>query len=217
MLQAIRDAKSTQVTHVEESTRIPLEKIDPLKNKSKPTASFIQGLVKKKTAIATHANLHGLSAEKEEEITDPTRGSEILQRITKSNGAPVISFADFLIYVIEYKKRLELLYRDLDRNQDGYVDVKEIENYCSELGLPLTDQRAVSLRDDQPLRELEDFMLLYPSADPHEIANFWRHNLMTGIGEDIQIPEDFSTKEITSGVWWQYLVAGGIARCMSGT
>lgn len=72
----------------------------------------------------------------------------------------MISFADFLIYVIEYKKRLELLYRDLDRNQDGivflssghicsahlgYIDVKEIKNYCNELGIPLTDERAVSL------------------------------------------------------------------------
>ncbi|KAH7678453.1 putative calcium-binding mitochondrial carrier F55A11.4, partial [Aphelenchoides avenae] len=64
---------------------------------------------------------------------------------SKSNGAPVISFADFLIYVIEHKKRLELLFRDLDRNQDGYVDVKEIENCCNELGIPLTDERAVSL------------------------------------------------------------------------
>ncbi|KAH7694328.1 Protein F55A11.4 a, partial [Aphelenchoides avenae] len=253
--QAVTEAKSTQVTHVEESTRIPLEKIDPLKNKSKPTASLIQGSVKKETAIATHANLHGLSAEKEEEIRDlyerldmdndgtidirdltlalthkiphiPSRlAPEILQRITKSNDAPVISFADFLIYVIEHEKRLELLFQDLDRNQDGYIDVKEIKNYCNELGIPLTDERAVSLVEQMDksgsatinLSEFQDFMLLYPSADPHEIANFWRHNLIIDIGEDIQIPEDFSAKEIMSGVWWRHLVAGGIAGCMSRT
>ncbi|KAK6034177.1 hypothetical protein COOONC_28318 [Cooperia oncophora] len=35
------------------------------------------------------------------------------------------------------------------------------------------------------------------------------------IGEDSQVPEDFTDQEIVSGVWWRHLVAGGIAGCMS--
>lgn len=37
------------------------------------------------------------------------------------------------------------------------------------------------------------------------------------IGEDSQVPEDFSQQEIASGFWWKHLVAGGVAGCMSRT
>jgi solute carrier family 25 (mitochondrial phosphate transporter), member 23/24/25/41 len=65
--------------------------------------------------------------------------------------------------------------------------------------------------------EFKDYMLLYPSSDPKEFADFWRHNLVIDIGEDVLIPEDFSAQEIKSGVWWRHLVSGGIAGCMSRT
>src|SRR3954468_9497608 len=67
---------------------------------------------------------------------------------------------------------------------------------------------------------VEDFlqyMLLFPSGDPSEMVDFWRHNLMIDIGEDLQVPEDFTPMEIAKGVWWRHLVAGAVAGCMSRT
>ncbi|XP_076225209.1 short Calcium-binding Mitochondrial Carrier isoform X4 [Nomia melanderi] len=37
------------------------------------------------------------------------------------------------------------------------------------------------------------------------------------IGEDIGVPEDFTTTEMVSGMWWRHLVSGGIAGAVSRT
>ncbi|KAK0404660.1 hypothetical protein QR680_017560 [Steinernema hermaphroditum] len=166
---------------------------------------------------------------------------KLLARIRRREDDDAVNFSDFVHYVIEHEKRLELIFQDLDRNQDGYIDVREIKEYCHELGIPISDARAQNivekilcatenhpfgmqrLRMDQTgsaaidLSEFQQFMLLYPSSDPRDIADFWRHNLVIDIGEDSQVPEDFSQSEIQSGVWWRHLVAGGVAGCFSRT
>ncbi|KAJ1372206.1 hypothetical protein KIN20_034299 [Parelaphostrongylus tenuis] len=107
----------------------------------------------------------------------------------------------------------------------GFIDVREIKNFCNDLGIALDDRKAQGIveRMDQSgslsvdHSEFQRFMLLYPSSDVKDIVDFWRHNLVIDLGEDIQVPEDFSRQEIMSGVWWRRLVAGGIAGCMSRT
>ncbi|KAE9550232.1 hypothetical protein FO519_006552 [Halicephalobus sp. NKZ332] len=136
-----------------------------------------------------------------------------------------VDFSDFLHYVMEHEKRLEKVFEELDANRDGFVDYTEMKDYFHNLGIPISNQRAknlVNIMDKSDsgtidLIEFKDFMLLYPSTDPRDIAEFWRHSLVIDIGEDSLIPEDFSAKEMQSGVWWRHLVAGGIAGCMSRT
>ncbi|XP_064547527.1 mitochondrial adenyl nucleotide antiporter SLC25A24-B isoform X3 [Drosophila montana] len=90
--------------------------------------------------------------------------------------------------------------------------------------------------------EWRDYMLLAPSTDIHDLIKFWRHStagvqgwlmslmLMLGgkvnhseaelyldIGEDMNVPDDFTQKEMQTGLWWRHLVAGGIAGAVSRT
>lgn len=37
------------------------------------------------------------------------------------------------------------------------------------------------------------------------------------IGEDMNVPDDFTQKEMLTGMWWRHLVAGGIAGAVSRT
>jgi solute carrier family 25 phosphate transporter 23/24/25/41 len=37
------------------------------------------------------------------------------------------------------------------------------------------------------------------------------------IGEDLNVPDDFTPSEIASGQWWRHLLAGGIAGAVSRT
>jgi len=37
------------------------------------------------------------------------------------------------------------------------------------------------------------------------------------IGEDMNVPDDFTQKEMQTGLWWRHLVAGGIAGAVSRT
>ncbi|KAI6175154.1 hypothetical protein M3Y99_01990300 [Aphelenchoides fujianensis] len=232
---------------------VPLERLNPLAGPSQP-APLIQGSIPKEAAIKTHANLYNLDPEREERIrklyerldldNDGTvnirdlsmalkretphipsgLAPKILQRISKDDSYE-INLPEFVQYVVEHEKRLEHIFEDLDRNQDGFIDVKEIKNYCMKMGVPISDEKARYLVEKMDvtgsssidLGEFQKFMLLYPSTDPTDIANFWRHNLVIDLGEDFATPEDFSAQEMESGLWWRHLLAGGIAGCMSRT
>lgn len=37
------------------------------------------------------------------------------------------------------------------------------------------------------------------------------------IGEDLNVPDDFTQKEMMTGMWWRHLVAGGVAGAVSRT
>ncbi|VDM74663.1 unnamed protein product [Strongylus vulgaris] len=224
---------------------------------------LIQGTVPKETAIATHAALSGLSPEKEKRLRElyerldinndgtvdirdltaalkhemphiPTRlAPKLLARISPGEDGN-INFGDFVKYVVEHEKTLEVIFQDLDKNNDGIIDVREIKTFCNDLGIPLDDRKArdilqkvfgvwlfrMSEQSDSSCVDLSDFqqfMLLYPSSDVKDMVDFWRHNLVIDIGEDSQVPEDFTDQEMISGVWWRHLVAGGVAGCMSRT
>uniref|UniRef100_A0A8R1HYH7 EF-hand domain-containing protein n=1 Tax=Caenorhabditis japonica TaxID=281687 RepID=A0A8R1HYH7_CAEJA len=217
--------------------------------------SLIHGSVSKEAAIATHTALHiDLTPEKEKkirelydrldadnngtiDIRDLTQALELQTPHIPKNLAPKllarmksgdkdhVTIADFTSYVLAHEARLAEVFDQIDANQDGEVDVAEIQNYCNDLGVPLDDRKAMSIvkQMDQSgsssvnLNEFQDFMLLYPSSDLREIVDFWRHNLIIDIGEDGQVPEDFTPQELKSGVWWRHLVAGGVAGAMSRT
>lgn len=36
-------------------------------------------------------------------------------------------------------------------------------------------------------------------------------------GEDMNVPDDFTQKEMKTGMWWRHLVAGGVAGAVSRT
>uniref|UniRef100_A0A158PEU6 EF-hand domain-containing protein n=1 Tax=Angiostrongylus costaricensis TaxID=334426 RepID=A0A158PEU6_ANGCS len=214
----------------------------------------LQASVPKETAIATHAALSGLSPEKERGLRElydrldidndgtvdirdltaalkhemphiPARLAPKLMARLSSGSEEKVDFRDFVKYVLEHEKRLEVIFQDLDKNNDGFIDVREIKSFCNDLGVALDDRKAQGIveRMDQSgsssidLNEFQQFMLLYPSSDVKDMVDFWRHNLVIDLGEDIQVPEDFTDQEMTSGVWWRHLVAGGIAGCMSRT
>lgn len=149
---------------------------------------------------------------------------KLLARMTPENSDRV-TIADFTNYVLAHEARLAEVFDQIDSNRDGEVDMSEIKSYCQELGVNLDDQKAMSIvkKMDQSgsssvnLNEFQDFMLLYPSTDMREMVDFWRHNLIIDIGEDGQVPEDFTPQELLSGVWWRHLVAGGVAGAMSRT
>jgi solute carrier family 25 (mitochondrial phosphate transporter), member 23/24/25/41 len=37
------------------------------------------------------------------------------------------------------------------------------------------------------------------------------------IGEDLNVPDDFTQSEMQSGMWWRHLAAGGVAGAVSRT
>ncbi|XP_014788605.1 calcium-binding mitochondrial carrier protein SCaMC-2 [Octopus bimaculoides] len=136
-----------------------------------------------------------------------------------------VNFAEFVQYVAEHEKKLRLFFRNIDTNQDGAIDVSEIITSFKNLGLHVDQAEAEKLLQrmdkDGTLKidwdEWREYLLLHPSQNIHDIIAYWRHSTVIDIGENVIVPDDFTEKELQSGMWWRYLVAGGTAGAVSRT
>lgn len=136
-----------------------------------------------------------------------------------------VGLAEFIHYVREHEKNLRLQFSHLDKNRDGKVDLEELICAFKDLGIEMDQNEATKLlqRMDQDgslnisYDEWRDYLLLAPSTDIHDLIKFWRHSTYLDIGEDMNIPDDFTQSEMQSGMWWRHLAAGGIAGAVSRT
>ncbi|XP_055611108.1 calcium-binding mitochondrial carrier protein SCaMC-2 isoform X4 [Uranotaenia lowii] len=136
-----------------------------------------------------------------------------------------VGLAEFIHYVREHEKNLRLQFSHLDKNRDGKVDLEEMITAFKELGIDMDRHEAAKLlkRMDKDgslnisYDEWRDFLLLAPSADIHELVKYWRHSTYLDIGEDLNVPDDFTQSEMQSGMWWRHLAAGGFAGAVSRT
>uniref|UniRef100_A0A0N4ZD20 Calcium-binding mitochondrial carrier protein SCaMC-3 n=1 Tax=Parastrongyloides trichosuri TaxID=131310 RepID=A0A0N4ZD20_PARTI len=157
----------------------------------------------------------------------PSRFAPALwDRITEGNNdQDIVDFNEFSSYIVEQEHKLEEVFNELDKNNDGLIDVEEIKAFCNSSGIDIKDSNVSAIinlmsnseRNTISKKEFINFMTLYPCSEPKEILDLFRHNLIIDIGEDGIIPEDFSEIEIKTGVWWRHLVAGGVAGCFSRT
>uniref|UniRef100_A0A671PKJ2 Calcium-binding mitochondrial carrier protein SCaMC-1 n=1 Tax=Sinocyclocheilus anshuiensis TaxID=1608454 RepID=A0A671PKJ2_9TELE len=108
-----------------------------------------------------------------------------------------LDFEEFSKYLKEHEKKLRLTFKSLDKNQDGRIDAKEIQQSFKDLGLNLTDRDAEKILHSKLLQSI-----IYSVLD---------------IGDSLTIPDEFTEEEKTTGIWWKQLVAGGMAGVVSRT
>ncbi|XP_028894972.1 calcium-binding mitochondrial carrier protein SCaMC-3 isoform X3 [Zeugodacus cucurbitae] len=152
------------------------------------------------------------------------------------NQSGDVGLAEFVFYVREHEKNLRLQFSHLDKNKDGKVDLEELIDAFKDLGIEVDPEEATNLLSriknyqkfsdlsmDQDgslnisFNEWRDFLLLAPSTDIHDLIKFWRHSTYLDIGEDLNVPDDFTQSEMQTGMWWRHLAAGGIAGAVSRT
>ncbi|XP_015437172.1 PREDICTED: calcium-binding mitochondrial carrier protein SCaMC-2 [Dufourea novaeangliae] len=155
---------------------------------------------------------------------DKYYAEEFLAR-SDSTKSGDISLAEFIHYVREHEKNLRLQFTHLDKNKDGKIDLEELIKTFEELGVKMDYDEAKKLlqRMDKDgsltisFNEWRDFLLYAPSTDLLGLIEYWHHTNYMDIGEDIGVPEDFTTSEMVSGMWWRHLVSGGVAGAVSRT
>ncbi|KAL5235675.1 hypothetical protein ACI65C_003085 [Semiaphis heraclei] len=141
---------------------------------------------------------------------------------TKSGS---ITLAEFIHYVKEHEKSLRLSFSNIDKNKDGKIDRYELIRAFQELGIEIDDAEAIKLlkRMDKDgsleisFEEWRDFLLYCPFTDLHDLIKYWRHSTIIDIGEDMNVPDDFTQAEMITGMWWRHLVSGGVAGAVSRT
>ncbi|KAI1886633.1 hypothetical protein AGOR_G00197820 [Albula goreensis] len=136
-----------------------------------------------------------------------------------------LDFEEFARYLRAHEKALRLMFRSLDRNNDGEIDVGEIQHSLHKLGVDISVAQAAkimqSIDKDGTMtidwNEWRDHFLFNPIHNIEDIAHYWKHSFMLDIGENMTVPDDFTEEEKKSGAVWRHLMAGAMAGSVSRT
>ncbi|XP_047565306.1 calcium-binding mitochondrial carrier protein SCaMC-3 isoform X3 [Lutra lutra] len=136
-----------------------------------------------------------------------------------------LDLEEFSRYLQEREQRLLLLFHSLDRNQDGHIDVSEIQQSFQALGISISLEQAEKIlhsmdRDGTMTidwQEWRDHFLLHSLENVEDVVYFWKHSTVLDIGECLTVPDEFSEQEKLTGMWWKQLVAGAVAGAVSRT
>ncbi|XP_036389413.1 calcium-binding mitochondrial carrier protein SCaMC-3-like isoform X2 [Megalops cyprinoides] len=155
----------------------------------------------------------------------PRSAVEEIVREGDTNQDGELDFEEFIRYLRAHEKALRLMFRSLDRNNDGEIDVWEIQQSLHKLGVTITTDQAAkimqSIDKDGTMtidwNEWRDHFLFNPIHNIEDIARYWKHSFMLDIGENMTVPDDFTEEEKKSGVVWRHLMAGAMAGSVSRT
>ncbi|KAM8883552.1 mitochondrial adenyl nucleotide antiporter SLC25A24 [Synchiropus picturatus] len=136
-----------------------------------------------------------------------------------------LDFTEFSRYLKEHEKKLHLTFKSLDQNQDGRIDVAEVQRSLSDLGLNLSRDDAQKILQSIDVdgtmtvdwNEWREHFLFNPASNLQEIIRYWKHSTVLDIGDSLTIPDEFTEEEKTTGVWWKQLSAGAMAGAVSRT
>lgn len=130
-----------------------------------------------------------------------------------------LDFREFVDYIKDHESHLAVVFGHIDINKDGIVQPSEIREYMQKLGILISLEKAElivkKMRTTSTgvvnLDAFQEYMMLHPSSDPLDIAQFWQHNLIVDVGEDSLVPENFHLVTDSKSTWWRHLLAGAIA------
>uniref|UniRef100_A0AAY4DYT6 EF-hand domain-containing protein n=1 Tax=Denticeps clupeoides TaxID=299321 RepID=A0AAY4DYT6_9TELE len=156
--------------------------------------------------------------------------SKTVKRETKDLDGQ-LDFEEFVHYLQDHEKDLKLVFKTLDRKNAGSIDAKEIMESLRDLGVHITQQQAEKvLKRWGPItgldkngtmtidyKEWKNHPSLKPAESLPEIILYWKHSTIFDVGENLMVPDEFTSEEKLTGVWWRHLVAGGGAGAVSRT
>ncbi|KAM9792797.1 mitochondrial adenyl nucleotide antiporter SLC25A24-like [Neosynchiropus ocellatus] len=151
-----------------------------------------------------------------------------LEKIVKAgdtNHDGVLDFEEFIQYLRTHEKQLKLMFRSMDKNDDGRIDAAEIQHSLRSLGVNISLEAATKILQtidkDGTMTinwiEWRDYFLFNPLTNMEDVARYWKRSMMLDLGEQLSVPDEFSEEEKKSGYVWRQLMAGALAGSVSRT
>ncbi|XP_077416798.1 calcium-binding mitochondrial carrier protein SCaMC-2-A [Vanacampus margaritifer] len=136
-----------------------------------------------------------------------------------------LDFEELVHYLQDYEKDLKLVVTTLDKRNAGRVDSKEFIQALQDIGVHISHhlaEKALKSMDKNGIitissKEWSKYPTVEETESIPEIILYWKHSTIFDVGENLMVPDDFSTEEKQSGMWWRHLVAGGGAGAVSRT
>ncbi|XP_051508534.1 calcium-binding mitochondrial carrier protein SCaMC-2-A [Myxocyprinus asiaticus] len=136
-----------------------------------------------------------------------------------------LDFEEFVHYLQDHEKDLKLVFKTLDRKNAGQVNANDIVNSLQDLGvhisLPQAERVLKSMDRNGTMtidwNEWKKDPSQQPAENIPEIILYWKHSTIFDVGENLMVPDEFTTQEHITGMWWRHLVAGGGAGAISRT
>ncbi|KAM6965639.1 calcium-binding mitochondrial carrier protein SCaMC-2-A-like [Aplochiton taeniatus] len=136
-----------------------------------------------------------------------------------------LDFEEFVNYLQDQEKDLKLVFQNLDRKSSGQLNSTDIMQSLQDLGVHVSQQHAENILKSMDKngtmtidrKDWNNYPLLEPSENIPEIILYWKHSTMFDVGENLVVPDEFTTEEKLTGMWWRHLVAGGCAGAVSRT
>ncbi|KAK7930213.1 hypothetical protein WMY93_006608 [Mugilogobius chulae] len=103
-----------------------------------------------------------------------------------TNQDGVLDFEEFMIYLRDHEKQLKLMFRNLDKNNDGHIDAAEIQHSLQTIGV------TISLRDANRIlksmdkdgtmtidwTEWRDYFLFNSVSNMEDVARCWKKTVV---------------------------------------
>ncbi|KAK2899166.1 hypothetical protein QQF64_031320 [Cirrhinus molitorella] len=136
-----------------------------------------------------------------------------------------LDFEEFVHYLQDHEKDLKLVFKNLDRKIAGQVNANDIVNSLRDLGVHISLQQAERVLQSMDkngtmtidCNEWKKYPTLQPAENIPEIILYWKHSTIFDVGENMMVPDEFTSEEHMTGMWWRHLVAGGGAGAVSRT
>ncbi|KTF88611.1 hypothetical protein cypCar_00025342 [Cyprinus carpio] len=136
-----------------------------------------------------------------------------------------LDFEEFVHYLQDHEKDLKLVFKSLDRKIAGQVNPNDVMNSLRDLGVHISLQQAERVLQSMDKNgtmtidwnEWKKYPSLQPAENIPEIILYWKHSTIFDVGENMMVPDEFTSEEHITGTWWRHLVAGGGAGAVSRT
>lgn len=150
---------------------------------------------------------------------------EKIVTVGDTNQDGVLDFEEFMQYLRDHEKQLKLMFRSLDKNNDGHIDATEIQQSLQSIGVTvsLKDAKRIlkSMDKDGTMtidwNEWRDYFLFNSVSSMEDVARCWKRSVMLDIGEQLTVPDEFTEEERKSGYVWRQLMSGAVAGCVART
>ncbi|XP_036000224.1 calcium-binding mitochondrial carrier protein SCaMC-2-A [Fundulus heteroclitus] len=147
-----------------------------------------------------------------------------LQREEKEAGGQ-LDFEEFVHYLQDHEKDMKLVVKSLDRRNAGRIDPKELMQSLRDLGVHISLQHAETVLKSMDKngmitigsKDWSKHATVEKTENIPEIILYWKHSTIFDVGENLMVPDEFTTEEKQTGMWWRHLVAGGGAGAVSRT